>query len=197
MKNCTKYLASGIFALALSTGAASAATASFSALPTADTGVVLADAITGTVYEQVTDSVANVRLSAWNGTTLNGTGVYTSVSAGSSATYNLDPRSTRVSFLWGSPDDYNLVEFLVGGVAMDSFAITTMTNIFPAAYATLGATATIFSSVAFDAVRFSSSRANAFEYANVVAAVPVPAAGFLLFGALGGLAALRRRRKSV
>lgn len=30
-----------------------------------------------------------------------------------------------------------------------------------------------------------------------VAAVPVPAAGFMLFGALGGLAALRRRRKAV
>jgi hypothetical protein len=30
-----------------------------------------------------------------------------------------------------------------------------------------------------------------------VSAVPVPAAGFLLFGALGGLAAMRRRRKSV
>lgn len=29
-----------------------------------------------------------------------------------------------------------------------------------------------------------------------VSAVPVPAAGFLLFGALGGLAALRRRRKT-
>jgi hypothetical protein len=29
-----------------------------------------------------------------------------------------------------------------------------------------------------------------------VAAVPVPAAGFMLFGALGGLAALRRRRKA-
>lgn len=29
-----------------------------------------------------------------------------------------------------------------------------------------------------------------------IAAVPVPAAGFLLFGALGGLAALRRRRKA-
>jgi hypothetical protein len=29
-----------------------------------------------------------------------------------------------------------------------------------------------------------------------IAAVPVPAAGFLLFGALGGLAALRRRRKT-
>ena len=30
----------------------------------------------------------------------------------------------------------------------------------------------------------------------VVAAIPVPAAGLLLFGALGGLAALRRRRKT-
>ena len=36
---------------------------------------------------------------------------------------------------------------------------------------------------------------DSFVSSSVPSAVPIPAAGFLLLGALGGLAALRRRRK--
>lgn len=50
-------------------------------------------------------------------------------------------------------------------------------------------------SMFFDAASKSDSRGGFVDNIQV-AAVPVPAAGFLLFGALGGLAALRRRKSA-
>jgi hypothetical protein len=185
-----------VLALGLS-GAASAATVVFSALPGTDIGMPTADAITGTVFQNVTGSTP-VRRSAWFGTSLANTGLYTSISGGASATYNVNPNSTRVSFVWGSPDTYNRVEFLdENGTVIDWFSITNATNIVPATIGNLGATATIFSSVgSFDAVRFTSGQ-NANEIANLTAAVPLPAGVLLLLSALGGMAMLRRRRSAL
>lgn len=45
-------------------------------------------------------------------------------------------------------------------------------------------------------VSWTGSTTNAIAVLGVVAAVPVPAGGLLLIGALGGLAALRRRKKA-
>lgn len=53
---------------------------------------------------------------------------------------------------------------------------------------------TLFQNVT--SVTFSSSLGGNVRIDDIVAAIPVPAAGLLLFGALGGLAALRRRRKA-
>jgi hypothetical protein len=52
------------------------------------------------------------------------------------------------------------------------------------------------SDILFDRVVFRSTR-NAFEFANVTttAAVPLPAAGLLLMGALAGLRPVSRRRQ--
>jgi hypothetical protein len=47
----------------------------------------------------------------------------------------------------------------------------------------------------FDATSVSDSYGGFIDDIKV-SAVPVPAAGFLLFGALGGLAALRRRKQA-
>ncbi|NRB36777.1 MAG: VPLPA-CTERM sorting domain-containing protein, partial [Rhodobacteraceae bacterium] len=46
----------------------------------------------------------------------------------------------------------------------------------------------------YDAVKFDSGSSNAFEFSNV-STVPLPASAFLLMAGLGGLAAMRRRKK--
>lgn len=65
-----------------------------------------------------------------------------------------------------------------------------------------GTTQDLFAESNFDNGRFfvlldwETEADNSFSYDVAVAAVPVPAAGFLLLGAVGGMAALRRRKKA-
>ena len=54
----------------------------------------------------------------------------------------------------------------------------------------------LFSMTSYFTVEHDSARDITSFDATQIAAVPLPAAGFLLFGALGGLAAMRRRRKA-
>lgn len=180
-----------------------AATVNFTALPTVAVENPLANSHTGTIHENITGSVVNQYRSPWEsaGSTVtytDPTAWYTSVQAGASATYDLG-LSSVLSFVWGSPDTYNTVEFLLGGSVVDS-VILGGANIDPASYGTNSALATFtkITGGVFDAVRLLSS-GNSFEFANLTsnpAPVPVPAAGVLLLTALGGMVAMRRRKQA-
>lgn len=97
-----------------------------------------------------------------------------------------------LSFLWGSVDTYNTVT-LFNTLAGTSLVITNADLGNPDAPTIgLGASFVTISGFAFDRVEFGGS-GNSMEFSNV-AAIPLPAGGLLLIGALGGLALLRRRK---
>ena len=112
----------------------------------------------------------------------------------------LDHTKNILTLLWGSVDTYNAIELWLGG---SKVATVSGQDVFdkggePAASG--AALVRIFEAGGFDKVMFHSnfpgtgSDTPAFEFSNVVAAVPLPAGGLLLISALGGMAALRRRR---
>lgn len=149
-------------------------------------------ATSGTVNQNLTNSVSGRYTSPWEGTEYYGVGSYTSVQGGASATH---AHAGPLTFLWSTPDSYNTLSFYLGAELVDSI---TGASIVARSFLQNGsAFVTIASALLFDTVVFSSAD-NAFEYSFDVAPAPVPlaAAGILLLGGLGGLAALKSRRKA-
>ncbi|TNE37998.1 MAG: hypothetical protein EP348_05380 [Alphaproteobacteria bacterium] len=160
-----------------------------------DTGVPHYTSAVGNVYENLTTSSDGVYRSPWEGTNLDGTGTFTSVSGDSYASYVFDSAISAVSFIWGSVDNYNGLEFYNNGTWVD--ALYGDDSQLDTAQKTTGfILATVVADGLFDEVRFLSD-SNAFEFANL-SAVPLPAA-LPLYGAglaVMGFAGWRKRRKA-
>ena len=119
----------------------------------------------------------------------------------SPAVMTVAPNSAFLSLLWGSVDLYNAIEFYAGGSLVETVSGA---DIFASGGepAASGAAFVKISGFNFDEVKFYSnfnlaggSDQPAFEFSNVVAAVPLPAGGLLLLTALGGLGIASRKRK--
>ncbi len=190
MKTFTKHLVASAVALTLSVGGASAATIAWSdaSVPGAN---IAPTSSTPVVAVNVTGSIPGLRRSPFADLTR----VYNSVGLDASATYEFSSLRSSLELVWGSVDTYNFIDFYNGATYLGTFSGTDTGAATGSNRPLNQLLATISGFGLFDSVVLTSVGQNAFEHSDV-GAVPVPAAGFLLFGALGGLAALRRRRQA-
>jgi len=110
------------------------------------------------------------------------------------ATLDFDTAQKSLTFLWGSVDDYNTLEFLddLGVVVL---TVTSATLIGEQGGG-VGAALVSVTDILFHGLRFTSIPSNAFEFSNIVTTpVPIPPALVLFGSALAGLGYLMRRRR--
>ena len=151
----------------------------------------------GNFIQSTTTTVPNVQKSPFEGTSSAGS-AYSVVGSGSgfgSATYNMTGGTTAFTFLWGSPDTYNTLDFFSGANGTGS-VLGTFTGA-SLALATLGSGFDVVSFMAtggtIGSFRMTDTTA-AFEYAGV-SPIPLPPAAALFGTALLGMMALRRKRR--
>lgn len=189
-------------ALSISAGIASAATVVFSPLTTADlnaltptsnptpssTTPIFLDNVIGNQFDGTTLTAR----SPWEGTVHEATGTFSSVQKDASATFTFAGEQDSLSFIWGSPDDYNdLTITLIGGGG--TFVVNGTDVQGPVGI--LASMVTVFD-VQFTEVKFEAFD-NAFEFAGLTTTpVPLPAGVLLMGTALMGFGVVRRRRKS-
>ena len=192
MKQVASNLVFALCAVLLFATPATAATVSITTDdPIADIGVPVADATSGTVFQNTTGSVGGVRKSPWDTVVGLQASRYTSVSGNSWASYVFQSALNSLTFMWGSVDLYNSIAFYNNGNLLNETIVGQDALNAGATQSSEFVIATILTDGLFDEIRFLSG-SNAFEYANVaVSAVPLPAAlplygaGMALMGFLG------------
>ncbi len=192
-----------VLCIAMVAGATNAATVSYSTvLPGVATVNLEASGTTGTAVldENVTGSILNQRSSPWaaansgidpNTSTAFYSAIRSTTGVPATAFFNFTTVMRELSFVWGTPGPLNRVELFLNGVSQLLLVGSTPQG----ATGTLSVL-TMISDVRFDKLVFTAGKP-ALEYANLtVAAVPLPAGGLMLLGALAGISTLRRRCKA-
>ena len=158
----------------------------------------LASAMTGTVLHNVKESCLGSKCgpprhrSPFEETSLYGIAEYSSVSANSSATYNIT--GDAIKLLWGSPDRYNYIDFFNAEGGQIGTVDGTQIEKPPSGRGLVDVT--IFSDETFARFTLRSENSDAFEYAGL-SVVPLPAAAWLFGSALLALAGFNSRKRKV
>ena len=170
-------------------------------VPTTATNPV-ADVSIGTINYGLTGSTSNVFRSPFEtpgGAPINpqfNTLGYTSIQAGGTGIWNFASTNT-LSLFWGSPDAYNSIGFWSGANGTGSFLGGISGSDLDAFVSSPGkghVLVTLLLSEAFGSAVLSSG-ANAFEFTNLLSAVPIPAALPLFATGLGVMALVTRLRR--
>ena len=194
MNRLTKTTIPLVAVLSLCNFTANAATVSLDyTLPTPDAAGVLAPtSTTGTVGLNVIGNDyggSPQSKSPWDTTIYEATGKYNSVYGGATATYLFSVDQTEFSLMWGSPDDYNTLEFFNDGGSVFSIVGTAVGPPISFGFVNVSVTDLVFDKVVF------STQDDSFEYAKL-APVPIPAAAWLFGSGLLGLIGIARRNKN-
>lgn len=199
-----KRILAAAAATTLLASAASAATFSIvGAVSDGDQYTNIAPVAVNNADLNVTGSLSGVYADIYSGTDLAGVTAYNSVQAGGFATYDLAGAiGDTFTLIWGTIDDYNFLDVVGDSTISGSDVLAAAAAFFGIDEGQVRGLSNVIVRVTaespFTAVTLRSTTANAFEHSfnpPELAPVPVPAAGFLLVAALGGLG-LARRRKS-
>jgi len=191
-------VAAATLALSLAS-AASAATLTWSALPAVAKPNLLATSSGGQFLENDATDVVKVRKSPFIDTPLAGS-VYSSVGGTkepSFLSFALAELQGAISFVWGSPDPFNVIEFYRNGTLIDTATGGGLGNFGENIALPTVMISDIGDGDGFDTFVFRS-KAPAFEFSTLksipLSPVPVPAAGLMLLTAIGAVSFLRRRK---
>ncbi len=190
-----KYLRSSLAAVALlGSVTAQAALVYGVQAPSGSLGALTFSSASGSVLTPISGSVLNVRLAP----STVGSGFYSVISTGGSATINFGAGVSTFSFLWGSPDTYNFVDIATNNLGPTTYNGTMLgllggftangSNANTRLFTISGTGGTLINSLTFRATGI------AFEVAAAPSPVPLPAAAWLLLSGLAGLGIIRGRR---
>jgi hypothetical protein len=100
-----------------------------------------------------------------------------------------------ISFFMGSPDEYNSIEFFVGGTSVGLFNGSQFTGPPANGDQSLGERISFnFNGAAVDSIRFTSTQ-NSFEFDRLGLSVPEPTTWAMMLLGFGGIGAMIRRRR--
>lgn len=136
--------------------------------------------------EYVTGSNSGVYRDPWEGTVGAGTFKYHSIRGGGSAEYTFGGLISQMLITWGSPDDYNTLEFYDGATMLASITGDEVDDPPTPQREFVNLTFSFSDGTLFDKVKLISQPSNAFEHV-VSTVVPLPAAAWFLLTAIGGL----------
>lgn len=206
MRVFSKMIAVSALVVALAPAAASAVVVTLAPADLTVGDKMIEGTVTkGTVFQNVQGTQVNsggrtISATPFAGSGLADTGFFTSVQGRSALSYDFGGEFNALNLLWGTPDETpvasrNQIDFFLKDVLVATVTALSIATDLGLPGNNLGRSDVTITGLTFDTAVFSNSSSNAFEFAQLEAAVvPLPAPLALLLAGLGGLALVSRRK---